>query len=99
MAGCSGEVGTESVPMGEVGSGAMVVKRWEWEGRESLSGRNLPSTPPHPPASLPLHEKAGLKGQQDWVGSPSGPQGTHRVERGGQANKERHNASSPHGGR
>ena len=38
-----------------------------------------PPPPPHPPASLPLHETAGLKGQQDWVGSPSGPQGTHRV--------------------
>jgi hypothetical protein len=53
--------------------------------------------PHHPPASLPLHEKARLKGQQDWVGSPSGPQGTHRAERGGQANKGRDNASSPQG--
>ena len=51
----------------------------------------------HPPASLPLHEKARLKGQQDWLGSPSGPQGTHGAERGGQANKGRDNASSPQG--
>lgn len=43
MARCSGELR---------GGGVWSSGGDGWEGKESLSGRNLPSNPPHPPASL-----------------------------------------------
>lgn len=77
-----------------MGSGAVVVTRWEW-GRGGKPEWQKSAFYTHPPSQPPAtREKAGLKGQQGWVGSPSGPQGTHRAERGGQMNKKRLNASS-----